>query len=101
MRKQVFRRCSCCTKYIFKANITYSSNKAGNKFSTINAPTAGSRENSDLPRGAADLQLYSLATPTGWKVGIILEELGIEYDAHVINIMNGNQFTSGFVSGVL
>mmetsp|Transcript_389 Transcript_389/g.884 ORF Transcript_389/g.884 Transcript_389/m.884 type:complete len:334 (-) Transcript_389:14-1015(-) len=69
----------------------------GNNFSSINAPTAGARKQQPLPKGSADFQLYSLATPNGWKVGILLEELGIDYDAHVINIGKGEQFNSGFV----
>mmetsp|Transcript_41946 Transcript_41946/g.58642 ORF Transcript_41946/g.58642 Transcript_41946/m.58642 type:complete len:277 (+) Transcript_41946:143-973(+) len=70
----------------------------GNKFASINRPTAGPREERALPVGSSALQLYSLATPNGWKVGIILEELGVEYDAHFISIMQGDQFTSGFVN---
>lgn len=52
------------------------------RFSVINAPTAGARTRQKLPRGSEDFQLYSLATPNGQKVGILLEELGIPYDAH-------------------
>jgi GST-like protein len=70
---------------------------AGNNFSAINSPVAGARETRKLPEGTAPIQLYSLATPNGIKVSILLEELGIEYDAHVINIGKGDQFTSGFV----
>jgi GSH-dependent disulfide-bond oxidoreductase len=55
---------------------------AGNKWAAINSPVAGARTEKDLPNGAAPVQLYSLATPNGQKVSIILEELGIEYDAH-------------------
>lgn len=51
----------------------------------------------DLPDGPSSIQLYSLSTPNGHKVSILLEELGIDYDAHVINIGTGDQFTSGFV----
>eukprot|EP00442_Polarella_glacialis_P007315 CAMPEP_0115113480 /NCGR_PEP_ID=MMETSP0227-20121206/41396_1 /TAXON_ID=89957 /ORGANISM="Polarella glacialis, Strain CCMP 1383" /LENGTH=103 /DNA_ID=CAMNT_0002513517 /DNA_START=54 /DNA_END=362 /DNA_ORIENTATION=+ len=78
----------------------------GNQFASINAPTAGPRREAVLEVGpgggspvaaVAPLQLYSLATPNGWKVGIILEELGVEYDAHIVNIGAGDQFTSGFV----
>lgn len=69
---------------------------AGNKFSGINRPTAGSREEKALPRGNAPFQLYSLATPNGKKVSIMLEELGIDYDAHFISL-GGDQFGSGFV----
>lgn len=66
-------------------------------FSGINKPTAGARVEKAVLVGDAALQLYSLATPNGQKVGIILEELGIEYDAWVTNIGRGEQFTSGFV----
>lgn len=69
----------------------------GNQWSSINRPTAGAREDVTLPAGTATFQLYSLATPNGKKVGILLEELGIDYDAHVINIGKGEQFGSGFV----
>ena len=62
-------------------------------------PVSGARTEEALPRGNAPLQLYSLATPNGQKVGIMLEELGVDYDAHVINIMANAQFTSGFTSG--
>jgi len=73
-------------------------NAAGNKFAAINSPTAGARVEKELPDGPAAIQLYSLATPNGQKVSILLEELGVEYDAYVINIGTGDQFTSGFVS---
>jgi len=72
-------------------------------FSGINRPEAGSRYEEDLPVGGHDLQLYSLATPNGQKVTIMLEELlekGIEeaeYDAWPVDIMEGEQFSSGFV----
>lgn len=69
----------------------------GNQFASINRPTAGARYKADLDRGTENLQLYSLATPNGWKVGILLEELGVAYDAHVVNIGAGEQFSSGFV----
>jgi len=69
----------------------------GNKFASINRPTAGPRVTQELPVGSAPIQLYSLATPNGHKVGILLEELGVDYDAHVINIGKGDQFNSGFV----
>jgi GST-like protein len=71
---------------------------SGNKFSSINKPTSGAQVTQDVPHGKADLQLYSLATPNGQKVSILLEELGVDYDAWVINISKGDQFTSGFVS---
>jgi GST-like protein len=72
-------------------------NASGNKFASINAPTAGARVDKDLPVGSAPIQLYSLATPNGQKISILLEELGVDYDAYVINIGAGDQFTSGFV----
>lgn len=71
---------------------------SGNQFASINAPTAGARQEVPFPEGAANIQLYSLATPNGAKVGIMLEELGLDYDAHVINIGQGKQFDSYFVT---
>jgi len=77
---------------------------AGGKFSKINRPVAGPTHDKALPVGKHPLQLYSLATPNGVKVTILLEELlakghqGAEYDAHLINILEGEQFGSGFVS---
>eukprot|EP01123_Difflugia_compressa_P010130 TRINITY_DN361_c0_g1_i1.p1 TRINITY_DN361_c0_g1~~TRINITY_DN361_c0_g1_i1.p1 ORF type:complete len:312 (+),score=57.52 TRINITY_DN361_c0_g1_i1:86-937(+) len=70
---------------------------ANNKFSSINSPTAGARTEKPLPSGNAPFQLYSLATPNGHKPAILLEELGLDYDAHIVDIMKGDQFTSGFV----
>ncbi len=76
----------------------------GGKFASINRPTAGAREEKELPVGDNPFQLYSLATPNGVKVTIMLEELleaghsGAEYDAYTINIGDGDQFTSGFVA---
>ena len=75
----------------------------GGKFASINRPTAGARTERQLPRGEHPFQLYSMATPNGVKVTILFEELlalGIkeaEYDAYAINILEGDQFTSGFV----
>ena len=75
----------------------------GGKFANINRPVAGPTHDKELPVGKHPLQLYSLATPNGVKVTILLEELleaGIkeaEYDAWLINIMEGDQFSSGFV----
>lgn len=63
----------------------------------MNQPTAGKRFDKELPRGEHDLQLYSLGTPNGQKVTILLEELGIDYDAYTINIMELQQFGSAFV----
>ncbi len=75
----------------------------GGKFANINRPTAGAREERELPVGEHPFQLYSLATPNGVKVTIMFEELlerGVieaEYDAWLINISEADQFTSGFV----
>lgn len=74
----------------------------GGQFAAINAPTAGAREDKPLPNGEHPLQLYSLATPNGVKVTILLEELlaagyDAEYDAFRISISDGDQFGSGFV----
>lgn len=75
----------------------------GGKFANINRPTAGARTQQALPRGQHPFQLYSLATPNGVKVTIMFEELlekGIkeaEYDAYLVNILEGAQFGSGFV----
>ena len=68
-------------------------------FGTLNRPTSGERCEAELPKGIASFQLYSLSTPNGQKVGILLEELGIQYDAHVTRIgpEHLKQFTSGFV----
>jgi GSH-dependent disulfide-bond oxidoreductase len=80
-------------------------NKAnGGQFASINRPVAGATQQKDLPLGRHPLQLYSLGTPNGVKVTIMLEELlaigrsGAEYDAWLINIINGHQFGSGFVA---
>lgn len=75
----------------------------GGKFASINRPIAGATQERELPVGKHPLQLYSLATPNGVKVTIMLEELlelGIaeaEYDAWLIRINEGDQFGSGFV----
>lgn len=55
---------------------------AGNTWASINRPTSGAREEKDLPRGPNPIQLYSLSTPNGNKVSILLEELGLRYDPH-------------------
>ena len=76
---------------------------SGGKFANINRPIAGPTSEKALPVGKHPLQLYSLATPNGVKVTIMLEELlalghsGAEYDAWLIKINEGDQFTSGFV----
>jgi len=79
-------------------------NKAnGGQFANINRPIAGATHEKELPVGQHPLQLYSLATPNGQKVTILLEELlalgheGAEYDAWLIRINEGDQFGSGFV----
>jgi GST-like protein len=75
----------------------------GGQFASINRPIAGATHDKDLPRGKHALQLYSLATPNGVKVTLLLEELlaaghtGAEYDAWLIDIAKGDQFGSGFV----
>src|SRR6202012_4554907 len=80
-------------------------NKAsGGRFANINRPIAGPTHEKELPVGKHPLQLYSLATPNGVKVTIMLEELlalghkGAEYDAWLIKIGEGDQFGSGFVA---
>ena len=80
-------------------------NKAsGGRFANINRPIAGPTHDKELPIGRHPLQLYSLGTPNGVKVTIMLEELlalghsGAEYDAWLINIGDGEQFGSGFVA---
>ncbi len=76
----------------------------GGQFANINRPVAGPTHVKELPVGRHPLQLYSLATPNGVKVTVMLEELlarghaGAEYDAWLINIREGDQFGSGFVA---
>jgi len=76
----------------------------GGRFANINRPTAGPTHDKELPVGRHPLQLYSLATPNGVKVTVMLEELlalghgGAEYDAWMIRIDEGDQFGSGFVA---
>jgi GST-like protein len=76
----------------------------GGRFARINRPIAGATHDKDLPVGRHPLQLYSLATPNGVKVTVMLEELlaeghtGAEYDAWLIKINDGDQFGSGFVA---
>ncbi len=83
---------------------TWEKDRNENRFSNINRPVAGPTHEKELPVGKHPFQLYSLATPNGVKVTVMLEELlelGIkeaEYDAWLINIGEGNQFGSGFVS---
>jgi GSH-dependent disulfide-bond oxidoreductase len=74
-----------------------------NKWASINSPKAGARFDKTLPKGQHPFQLYSLGTPNGQKVTMLFEELlaqgmsGAEYDAHIINITESEQFSSGFV----
>ena len=76
----------------------------GGAFASINRPVAGATHEKELPVGRHPLQLYSLATPNGVKVTVMLEELlelghaGAEYDAWLIRINDGDQFGSGFVA---
>jgi GST-like protein len=76
----------------------------GGTWSKTNRPISGATHEATLPVGAHPLQLYSMGTPNGQKVTIMLEELlalgeaGAEYDAHLINISNGDQFSTGFVA---
>jgi GST-like protein len=76
--------------------------ESGGRFASINRPIAGPTHDKDLPVGKHPLQLHSLATPNGVKVTVMLEELlaagyPAEYDAWLINIQEGDQFSSGFV----
>lgn len=77
--------------------------ESGGTFASINRPIAGATHDKELPIGKHPLQLYSLATPNGVKVTVMLEELlavgfkDAEYDAHLIRIGDGDQFGSGFV----
>jgi GST-like protein len=81
---------------------TWNAEIEGN-WASLNRPIAGSTHDAVLPRGKHPLQLYSMATPNGQKVTIMLEELltigvvGAEYDAYLIQILKGDQFSSGFV----
>ena len=76
----------------------------GGKFANINRPVSGATQTKELPIGRHPMQLYSLATPNGVKVSVMLEELlekghaGAEYDAWLIKINEGEQFGSGFVA---
>ena len=77
--------------------------ESGGKWASINRPISGATSEKELPVGKHPLQLYSLATPNGVKVTVMLEELlalghqGAEYNAHLIKIGDGDQFGSGFV----
>ncbi|MBW3095952.1 glutathione-dependent disulfide-bond oxidoreductase [Pseudohoeflea coraliihabitans] len=77
--------------------------ESGGRFANINRPIAGPTHDKELPRGEHPFQLYSLGTPNGVKVTVMFEELlaaghkGAEYDAWLIDIGEGDQFSSGFV----
>lgn len=77
---------------------------SGGRFATLNRPIAGPTHDKELPVGTHPFQLYSLGTPNGQKATMMFEELlaaghfGAEYDAWFISIMDGEQFSSGFVS---
>ncbi|SMY32971.1 glutathione-dependent disulfide-bond oxidoreductase [Photobacterium andalusiense] len=78
-------------------------NNNGGQWAQINRPVSGATHDKELPIGKHPLQLYSMGTPNGQKVTIMLEELlaagklDADYDAHLINISEGDQFSSGFV----
>ena len=78
--------------------------ESGGAFAIINRPVAGATHEKELPLGRHPIQLYSLATPNGVKVTVLLEELlalgksGAEYDAHLVRILDSEQFGSGFVA---
>jgi GST-like protein len=77
--------------------------ESGGRFASINRPISGATHDKDLPVGEHPFQLYSLGTPNGVKITVLLEELlalghkGAEYDAWIVNIQEGVQFSSGFV----
>ena len=86
------------------AKVWAENTESGGRFANINRPTSGAQEERILVVGKHPIQLYSLGTPNGVKVTIMLEELlalgheGAEYDAHLINIGKGEQFGTGFVA---
>lgn len=91
------------TKEYIPPNVWSWDSESGGKFANINRPIAGATHEKELPVGKHPLQLHSLATPNGVKVTVLLEELlelgktEAEYDAWIINIGEGEQFSSGFV----
>ena len=91
------------TKEYVPAKVWKWDSESGGKFASINRPIAGATHDKELPVGEHPFQLYSLGTPNGVKVTVMFEELlaaghkGAEYDAWLINIMEGDQFSSGFV----
>ncbi|MFA0412511.1 glutathione-dependent disulfide-bond oxidoreductase [Vibrio renipiscarius] len=92
------------TNEYIPAAVWTDNSETGGAWASINRPTAGARNEQALPVGQHALQLYSMGTPNGQKVTIMLEELlalGVkeaEYDAHLIRIGDGDQFSSGFVA---
>jgi GST-like protein len=94
---------NCPPGYVPPAVWTWDTANGGN-FANINRPVSGATRQAELPVGEHPLQLYSLGTPNGQKVTILLEELlaaghaGAEYDAWPVSIMDGDQFSSGFVA---
>src|SRR5689334_16708928 len=94
---------SASNEYVPPAVWTWTK-ESGGRFANINRPVSGPTHEKDLPRGRHPFQLYSLATPNGVKVTVMLEELlalghsGAEYDAWLIRINEGEQFGSGFVA---
>src|SRR6201993_3583390 len=101
--RQRIRKMSTTTEYTPPK--VWAWNKAnGGRFANINRPIAGPTHEKELPVGKHPLQLYSLGTPNGVKVTIMLEELlalghsGAEYDAWLVKIGEGGQFSSGFVA---
>jgi GST-like protein len=97
------RTCAMTQEYIPPKVWTWDAANGG-EWASINRPIAGPTHDKDLPVGDHPLQLYSMGTPNGQKVTILLEELleaghaGAEYDAWYISIMQGDQFGSGFVA---
>jgi GST-like protein len=92
------------TDYTPPAVWTWKKDDNGGRFANINRPVAGATHDKELPVGRHPLQLYSLGTPNGVKVTVMLEELlalghsGAEYDAWLVRISEGEQFSSGFVA---
>jgi GST-like protein len=97
-----FRNMSDSNTYVPPKVWTWDAENGG-EWAKTNRPVAGATHEATLPRGKHPLQLYSMGTPNGQKVTILLEELlalgeqGAEYDAHLIRISQGEQFSSGFV----
>ncbi|WP_367971307.1 glutathione-dependent disulfide-bond oxidoreductase [Vibrio scophthalmi] len=92
------------TNEYIPAKVWTEDTNTGGTWASINRPTSGARHEQELPVGEHALQLYSMGTPNGQKVTIMLEELlalGVaeaEYDAYLIRIGDGDQFSSGFVA---